>query len=128
MTVRISFASIVITNEEQAVDFYTNRLGFQLVADFPTPFGSRFLMFAPPGGGARIVATKAVPGVEWKAGVFTNIAFEAEDVQATYESLRARGVQFIQAPERQPWGGLQARFADQDGNIFQLNSAGGWSR
>lgn len=125
---RMGFASVIITDEDRAVDFYTNRLGFQLVVDFPTPFGSRFLMFAPPGGGANIVATKAVPGVEWKAGILTNIAFEVDDVQATYEALRAKGVEFDQAPTKQPWGGLQARFADQDGNIFQLNSAGGWSR
>lgn len=125
---RMSFASVVISDEDKAVDFYTNKLGFKKTVDFPTPFGSRFLMFAPPGGGASIVATKAVPGVDWKAGGMTNIAFEVDDVQAAYESLQAKGVEFSQAPSRQPWGGLQARFADPDGNVFQLNSAGAWSR
>lgn len=125
---RMSFASVFISDEDKAIDFYTNKLGFQLVVQFPTPFGSRFLMFAPPGGGAKIVATKPVPGIPGAhVGGPTNIAWETDDVPATYAALRAKGVEFTQPPTPQPWGGLQALFADQDGNVFQLNQTGRWS-
>lgn len=118
------FASLFVSDEDKAVDFYTNKLGFRLVADFPTPFGGRFLMFAPPGGGANIVLTKPVPTIPAKVGGMTNIAWEVDDLQATYEALKAKGVEFTMEPKQQPWGGTQAMFADQDGNIMQLHEGG----
>jgi len=109
----------------KAIDFYVNKLGFQLTRDFPTEFGGRFLSFLPPGGGAWLVMSKPVPGRPAQVGGFTNIAWETEDMAATYEALRAKGVEFTQPPTRQPWGGIQAMFADQDGNLFLLYQSEG---
>ena len=118
---RMRFASLWISDEDKAIDFYTNKLGFKLVVATPTPFGSRFLMFSPPGGGANIVLSKPVPGVpNARVGGFTNIAWETDVQQGPYELLKARGVEFTQPPTRQPWG-TEARFSDQDGHIFQLH-------
>jgi uncharacterized glyoxalase superfamily protein PhnB len=60
-----------------------------------------------------------------QVGVRTNIAFETNDIQATYEALKAKGVEFSQPPTKQPWGGVQAFFSDADGNVFQLNQTMG---
>jgi catechol 2,3-dioxygenase-like lactoylglutathione lyase family enzyme len=121
---RMRFASIFISDEDRAIDFYVNKLGFKLVVDMPTPFGGRFLMFAPSDGGANLVATRPFPGAtSAKLGGPTNIAWETDDLQATYEKLTAAGVAFTQPPKQQPWGGSEALSADQDGNIFQLHQA-----
>jgi uncharacterized glyoxalase superfamily protein PhnB len=54
-------------------------------------------------------------------GGFTRISFVTDDVQATYEELSAKGVNFIQKPTQMFWGGIEAQFADPDGNIFLLD-------
>ena len=59
------------------------------------------------------------PGFEDRIGTFSHIVFKCADLQATYEELRARGVEFTQEPTDQP-GGAMAQFKDPDGNIFVL--------
>lgn len=118
---RLRFVSIFISDEDKAVDFYVGKLGFTLVVDNPMPGLGRFLMFAPPGGGANLVATKPVPGVPGaQVGGSGVIAWETDDVQAVYQQLRDQGVEFTQEPKRAFWGGLEARFKDPDGNSFLL--------
>lgn len=118
---RMRFASLFISDEERAIDFYTNKLGFKLVAQTPLPWGGRFLMFAPPGGGANLVLSKPIPGAPGQPGGQTNIAWEVDDLVAKYEELKAKGVEFPKPPTKQPWGGMQAFFADPDGNVMQLH-------
>ncbi len=125
LRMRLRFVSLYVSDEDKAIDFYTNKLGFRLLMDNPTPFGARFLMFSPPEGGANLVLSKPLPGrPETKVGGFTNIAWEVDDIMATYERLKEKGVQFTDAPVKQPWGGYQAMFADQDGNVMQLHQGG----
>jgi lactoylglutathione lyase len=121
---RMRFVSLFVHDEEKALDFWTNKMGFELVVDNPTPFGGRFLMFSPPGGGAKIVVSRPVPGTDAKVGGFTNIAWESDDVEATYEALRAKGVEFTKPPARTFWGGMEAVFVDPDGNSFLLQQGG----
>ena len=72
---------------------------------------------APPGGKTEIVLAKGFGG--WsaeKVGEFSRIVLSMTNAQATYESLRDRGVTFSEPPTAQPWGMIQALFEDQDGN------------
>ena len=55
-----------------------------------------------------------------RIGTFSGLVLEADNIQATYEQLRDRGVTFSEGPTVQPWGGIQALFADQDGNGYVL--------
>lgn len=59
---RMKFASLFVSDEDKAIDFYTNKLGVTLLMDNPTPFGGRFIMFAAPQGGATLVVSKPIPG------------------------------------------------------------------
>lgn len=53
-------------------------------------------------------------------GRFVGVSLQVENIQETYRSLKAKGVQFIGEPEKQGWGGTLAHFKDNDGNILTL--------
>lgn len=99
-------------------------LGFELVMDNPTNFGGRFLAFMPPGSGTWLVLSKPIPGRPGQVGGFSNIAWEDDDVEATYQAWKAKGVEFPQPPTSVFWGGAEARFEDPDGNVFLLQQGG----
>lgn len=122
MIKRMQFAGVWISDPDKAYDFYVNKLGFQVQTDAPIGEDNRFLLLVPPGGGTQIAMTKPMPGKTGaQVGGFTNIAFETDDIQATYEELRAKGVQFTQPPTQQFWGRIEALFVDSDGNLFMLH-------
>ncbi len=53
-------------------------------------------------------------------GRFVGVSLEVPDVLATYERLVARGVDFVEPPEKQAWGGMLAHLRDPDGNVITL--------
>lgn len=116
------FATVFIRDEDTAIDYYTNKLGSRLLADNPTPLGTRFLMFDAPDGGTKVVLTRPFRDEDQsRVGGFTGIAWETDDLQATYEGLTAKGVAFSEPPRQTPWGGLEAAFTDPDGNAYMLH-------
>lgn len=121
MITNIAVTGVFVSDQEQALDFYVNKLGFETRADEPMGDGQRWLEVAPPGAATRIVLSLATE--EWGAdrvGQFAGIVFEPDDIDATYQELSARGVEFTEPPTDQPWGGKQAQFVDQDGNGFVI--------
>ncbi len=121
MITNIAVTGVFVSDQEKALDFYVNKLGFEKRADEPMGDGERWLEVAPPGAQTRIVLSRATE--EWAAdrvGGFAGIVFEPDDIDATYRELAARGVEFTEPPADQPWGGTQAQFKDQDGNTFVL--------
>jgi catechol 2,3-dioxygenase-like lactoylglutathione lyase family enzyme len=121
MITTIAVVGVFVSDQEKALDFYTNKLGFEKRADEPMGDGQRWLEVAPPGAVTRIVLSHAT--AEWgtdRLGQSAGIVFEPDDIDATFQDLSARGVTFTEPPTDQPWGGRQARFVDQDGNGFVL--------
>lgn len=53
-------------------------------------------------------------------GRFVGVSLQVEDIAATHAALAAKGVRFVTAPEKQPWGGSLAHFADPSGNVLTL--------
>ncbi len=80
----------------------------------------RWIEVSPPGAETHL-ALFTPQGMEDRIGSFANIVFTCEDVQATFEALRERGVIFKQDPKVESWG-TSAMFIDQDGNEFALSS------
>lgn len=98
-----------------------NKLGFALRSDNPMGEELRWLEVAPQGAQTGIVLAKGYGG--WapeRVGTFTGLVVSTDDIQATYEDLKGRGVEFSEPPTQQPWGMMQALFADQDGNGYVL--------
>jgi len=121
MISHISSVTIFVRDQDKALDFYVNKLGFEKTADNPMGEGMRWLTVAPPGAATAIVLAHGYGGYdEARIGQFAGIVFTTDDIQATYEMLNSRGVHFSEPPAAQPWGMMQAIFDDQDGTHFVL--------
>jgi len=116
----VKFASIPVKDQNQALDFYTRRLGFQILTDQPFDGAQRWIELSIPGAETRVVLFTP-PGHETRIGTFSNITFVSDNVEKTYEELSSRGVVFDQPPKKEHWG-TSAIFKDLDGNVFVLSS------
>lgn len=118
---RMSTTAVLVNDGDDAYDFYANKLGFKVMQDRKLDGGARFLMVVPQGGGTQLIVMTPIPGVTGgEVGVETPIVWETDDIHATYEDLRAKGVEFPEPPTQQFWGGFQAAFKDSAGNLFKL--------
>jgi catechol 2,3-dioxygenase-like lactoylglutathione lyase family enzyme len=114
MIKHLKFASIPTADQDQALAFWTDKMGFQVMTD--QPMGKqRWIELGLPGAQTGIVLFTP-EGQEDRIGTFFNGSFLCDDVDHTYRQLSARGVD-IDVPEKQPWGTF-ARFRDPDGNTF----------
>jgi predicted enzyme related to lactoylglutathione lyase len=120
MIKQLKFASIPTRDQDAALTFWTEKVGFRVATDQPMGPGQRWIELAIPGAQTGI-ALFTPPGHEDRIGTFFNGSFMCDDVDYTYRQMRDRGVTFVQEPRREPWG-TSAKFADPDGNIFVLSS------
>ena len=116
----IKFASVPVTDQNRALDFYTRKLGFEVATDIPFDDNQRWIELRIQDSGTRLVLFTP-RGQEDRIGSFSNIVFIADDVEETYRQLVARGVDFVQQPKKADWG-TAAVFRDLDGNSFVISS------
>jgi predicted enzyme related to lactoylglutathione lyase len=117
---KASTVGIYVSDQERALDFYTNALGFEKLVDEPMgpDTEARWIEVAPAGAETHLVLFTP-PGQEDRIGTFSNVVLACDDIRSTHEELRGRGVEFTREPSEQPWG-LWAEFKDVDGNEFGL--------
>jgi uncharacterized glyoxalase superfamily protein PhnB len=120
MIKQIKFVSIPVANQNRALDFYTEKLGFTIITDQPFDEKQRWIELRVPKAETRLVLFTA-EGDETRIGTMMNLSFACDDVAQTYELLKARGVEFEGPPEKQPWGSY-AMFKDSEGNRFVIAS------
>lgn len=118
----IKFVSIPVRDQDTALAFYTEALGFKVVTDQPFTPTQRWIELLIPGADSGIVLFLP-EGQEDRIGSFQNISFWCDDVFATSAILKSKGVQFRQDPRTESWGSA-AIFADPEGNQFVLSSRG----
>jgi predicted enzyme related to lactoylglutathione lyase len=132
MLKRLSHATIYVLDHDRAIEFYTQKLGLEVRTD--ARMGDfRWVTVGVPGQPElEIALMEPKPGMVMdeesaaqlralvKKGVLGGGAFETDDCEATYEALKARGVEFHGAPKREPWG-LATVFKDDSGNFFSLS-------
>lgn len=129
---RLSHATIYVLDQEQALDFYTNKLGFAVRMDMTTDDGFRWLTVGPPSQPElELVLFATTPGGMLDEATASNIrellakgalgvgVFETADCHATYAELKAKGVEFVSPPQEQPYG-VEATFKDNSGNFYSL--------
>ena len=120
MIKKIKFISIPIADQNRALDFYTEKLGFTIITDQPFDEKQRWIELRVPKADTRVVLFTA-EGEEKRVGTMMNMSYECDDIDKTYEELKERGVEFEGAPEKQPWG-TYAIFKDSEGNRFVIGS------
>jgi len=116
----ITFAGIPVHNQDAALKFYTEKLGFKIVTDQPFSDTQRWIEVMIPGADTGL-ALYTPDGHEKRIGEFQSIAFWCDDVFATAKVLQSKGVQFTAEPKAEPWGATGI-FKDPDGNTFALSS------
>lgn len=122
MITRVHSATIPVTDQDRALDFYVNVLGWEKVTEWPMGPGMRFITVRPAEGSAEI----SLGSLDWlpegwgTIGGHTGIGLEAEDVEETYRVLSERGVRFKGPVEEAPWGGKMVWFYDLDDNEFLI--------
>ena len=115
--VDVGGVAIPVSDQESALRFYIDRLGFEVLRDVPMGDGGRWLQVAPPGGRVPIALVSAGEGVP--VGVDTGITFATTDAETDHGSLVWRGVD---TDEVLHWPGVPAMFIfrDQDGNQLKV--------
>jgi catechol 2,3-dioxygenase-like lactoylglutathione lyase family enzyme len=108
---------VPVTDQDRAVAFYVDTLGFEKRLDVPLGGGARWIEVAPPGAMTSIALVTAHDGVP--AGVESGIRFITADADADHATLRSRGVD---TGEVLRWEGVPPMFAfrDQDGNGLEI--------
>ena len=116
----IKFISIPVRDQDAALKFYTEALGFKVVTDQPFQENQRWIELMIPGADTGL-ALFTPPGHEGRIGDFQPISFWCDDVFATAKLLKSKGVEFEAEPRKEIWGTM-AIFKDPDGNKFVVSS------
>ncbi len=129
MLTNIGTITVQVSDQDAALAFYTEKLGFETRTDQPIGPGQRWIEVAPPGAQSRILLYKATPEVpgadsfeaaQASIGKSTRMVLEVDDIVATFAQLKANGVPIVEEPQQQPWGWWGV-FADQDGNTYGVH-------
>jgi catechol 2,3-dioxygenase-like lactoylglutathione lyase family enzyme len=131
---RITHVNVWVHDQDDALAFYTDRVGMEIREDVTLPElgGFRWLTVGPPGQPDVALALIAVPGPPvfeedtsakikelLGKGVLGSVFLSTDDCQAKYEELKGRDVEFTEEPAQRPYG-IDAAFRDPSGNQVRL--------
>jgi catechol 2,3-dioxygenase-like lactoylglutathione lyase family enzyme len=132
--IKIAYTGVWVHDQDEALAFYTEKLGWEVRADVTVPEldNFRWLTVGPPGQPDVSVVLNAIPGPPvmdaetadqvrsvMAKGWAGQVMLTSDDVQASYEELRGRGIEFVEEPEERPYG-IDSSFRDPSGNQFRL--------
>lgn len=136
MIQQVSHFPIFVSDQDEALDFYVGKLGFEKTHDQTLPNGFRWLTVRPPGQDINIILAlpqksprmtdddlAAFKGLIAK-GAFGACVFRTADCRKTYEELTANGVEFS-APPKEEFYGVESVMKDPFGNWFSVNQPSG---
>ena len=132
MITKLNHVSVFVLDQDSAHDFYTGKLGFTIHTDASMGPGQRWLTVTPPEQPDVQISLMSIDeGMMFSAesaetmrqlvanGTFGFGVFECDDLQATYEEMIAKGVEFMKPPTKEFYG-YEALFKDDSGNWFSL--------
>ncbi len=121
---------VMVSDQAQAVKFYTEKIGSDIRLNVPFQ-GGKWIEVAPKDSestlsimepNSQMMSPEELESAKKKIGKNTGVWFFSSDIHSTYEELKAKGVD-ISKPEKQEWGGILSQVKDLDGNIFTLLSS-----
>src|SRR3954469_12071430 len=131
---KLSNAQLWVHDQEQALAFWTQKVGMEVRADVTLPeMGDfRWLTVGPPGQEDVSITLMAIPGPPvmdpetadqvrdlMSKGFAGTVFLTTDDIHASYEELKGRGVEFTETPEERPYG-IDSGFRDPSGNSIRL--------
>ena len=131
---KISVAQLWVHDQDEALDFYTRKVGLEVQTDVTVAeLGNfRWLVVGPPGQPDVGIVLMAIPGPPvmdeataddvrrlMAKGFAGTVFLTTEDINATYDELTGRGVEFTEKPEQRPYG-MDSAFRDPSGNSIRL--------
>ena len=134
MLKQLTHVQVWVHDQDEALDFYTNKLGMELREDVTVPeLGNfRWLSVGVPGQDDVAITLMAIPGPPvfeeetrqkiqdlLARGASGGLFFSTDDAHKAYDELKSRGVEFTQEPTEQPYG-VDAGFRDSSGNHFRV--------
>jgi catechol 2,3-dioxygenase-like lactoylglutathione lyase family enzyme len=132
--IRLANTQLWVHDQDEALAFYTEKLGFEVRSDTTLPEldNFRWLTVGPAGQPDFAITLMAIPGPPvmddevanqvrslMAMGFAGTVFLTTDDLQASYEELKARGVEFTEEPEERPYG-IDSGFRDPSGNSFRL--------
>jgi predicted enzyme related to lactoylglutathione lyase len=128
MKAKITQFTLVVNNKQAALDFYTNKVGFEKKTDVTGPNGYRYVTVGPQGQDLELPLWEAGTSdpttgspTKWRPGNNPPIFMIVDNCREVFDELKSRGVQFKQEkPDENPWT-FTATFSDPDGNLFSIN-------
>jgi len=121
----LGHVTFLVRNYDEAVAFFTNALGFQLIEDTPQDEGKRWVLVAPPGsnGSSLLLAQASMPEqtarIGNQAGSRVYLFLHTDDFWRDYREMKARGVKFLETPREESYGTVVV-FEDLYGNKWDL--------
>lgn len=121
----LAHIALVVRDYDEAIEFYTQKLGFVLVEDIRLSETKRWVLVAPPGSsGCSLLLAKAVGDeqasrVGNQTGGRVFLFLNTDDFERDYNSMKQKGISFIREPVIETWGTV-AVFADLYGNLWDL--------
>lgn len=131
---KLATAQLWVHDQDQALDFYTKKLGMEVRQDVTLPeMGNfRWLTVGPAGQEDVSIVLMPIPGPPvmdadtaeqvkslMSKGFAGTVFLTTDDVRTEYEDLKSRGVEFTESPEERPYG-IDSGFRDPSGNSFRL--------
>ena len=132
--IKIATTQLWVQDQDEALDFWTNKVGMEVRADVTLPeMGDfRWLTVGPAGQEDVAITLMAIPGPPvfepetteqirslMGKGAGATVFLTTDDCRASYEELKSRGVEFVEEPEDRPYG-IDAGFRDVSGNHIRL--------
>jgi predicted enzyme related to lactoylglutathione lyase len=116
----IKFVSIPTRDQDQALAFWTEKVGLAVATDQPFDDAQRWIELRIPGADTRLVLFTP-KGHEDRVGSFAPASFWTDDIDATYRQLVDAGVEVLGPPQKMEWGS-SLMFKDPDGNTFHVGT------
>jgi lactoylglutathione lyase len=121
---------IFVSNQARAIEFYTQKLGFDIKGEYPYK-NTKCVEVAPQNSTTTIslmepntdmMTNEEIEQAKKEIGTMTSLWFYTKNIDDTYKELQEKGVN-ITEPKKQDWGGIMSQIKDQDNNILTLISS-----
>ncbi|NER18410.1 VOC family protein [Spongiivirga citrea] len=125
MNQSISSIALAVKDYDEAIDFYVNKMGFELISDIPLEAGKRWVLVKPKGKNNTTLLLAKADGLEQEKAIGNQtggrvfLFLNTDNFQRDYKQMLANGVEFLEKPRHEVYGTV-AVFKDLYGNKWDL--------